>query len=90
MKKFGFTLLIMMNNKALLQFLIANIHSGQGGLLCWKQFVINLATNSIGFNEKNFHVTGTKPEHFAKIAWKNHKHSTNNPYVYLSIRQVLY
>jgi len=23
--------------------------------------------------------TGTKPEHFAKIAWKNHKHSTNNP-----------
>lgn len=23
---------------------------------------------------------GTKPEHFAKIAFKNHKHSTNNPY----------
>ncbi|KAM4641462.1 sterol carrier protein 2 [Discoglossus pictus] len=23
---------------------------------------------------------GTKPEHFAKIAWKNHKHSTNNPF----------
>ncbi|XP_066548478.1 sterol carrier protein 2 isoform X1 [Amia ocellicauda] len=23
---------------------------------------------------------GTRPEHFAKIAWKNHKHSTNNPY----------
>jgi len=23
---------------------------------------------------------GTKPEHFAKIAWKNHKHSVNNPY----------
>ncbi|XP_037644719.1 non-specific lipid-transfer protein [Sebastes umbrosus] len=23
---------------------------------------------------------GTKSEHFAKIAWKNHKHSTNNPY----------
>lgn len=23
---------------------------------------------------------GTKPETFAKIAWKNHKHSTNNPY----------
>ncbi|XP_019967927.1 sterol carrier protein 2 [Paralichthys olivaceus] len=23
---------------------------------------------------------GTKPEHFAKIAWKNHKHSTMNPY----------
>lgn len=22
---------------------------------------------------------GTKPEHFAKIAWKNHKHSKNNP-----------
>lgn len=24
---------------------------------------------------------GTKPEHIAKIAYKNHKHSTNNPYV---------
>lgn len=23
---------------------------------------------------------GTKPEHFAKIAHKNHKHSVNNPY----------
>merc|ERR1712168_849230 len=23
---------------------------------------------------------GTTPEHFAKIAWKNHKHSVNNPY----------
>ncbi|KAG5285477.1 hypothetical protein AALO_G00003820 [Alosa alosa] len=23
---------------------------------------------------------GTKAEHFAKIAWKNHKHSINNPY----------
>ncbi|KAH9499836.1 sterol carrier protein 2 [Bulinus truncatus] len=23
---------------------------------------------------------GTTPEQFAKIAWKNHKHSTNNPY----------
>lgn len=23
---------------------------------------------------------GTKPEHFAKIASKNHKHSLNNPY----------
>lgn len=22
---------------------------------------------------------GTKPEHFGKIAWKNHKHSVNNP-----------
>lgn len=23
---------------------------------------------------------GTLPEHFAKIAWKNHRHSVNNPY----------
>jgi len=23
---------------------------------------------------------GTRPEHFAKIGWKNHKHSVNNPY----------
>ena len=26
-----------------------------------------------------FTVTGTKPEHFGKIAQKNHKHSVNNP-----------
>ncbi|XP_056912126.1 sterol carrier protein 2 isoform X1 [Takifugu flavidus] len=35
------------------------------------------------FSCLNVHVgplSGTKPEHFAKIAWKNHKHSTNNPY----------
>jgi acetyl-CoA acetyltransferase len=25
-------------------------------------------------------VTGTKREHFVKIAYKNHKHSTKNPY----------
>jgi sterol carrier protein 2 len=25
-------------------------------------------------------VYGTKPEHFAKIAAKNHRHSLNNPY----------
>ena len=24
--------------------------------------------------------TGPQPEHFAKIGWKNHKHSVNNPY----------
>lgn len=23
---------------------------------------------------------GTKPQHFAKVAYKNHKHSVNNPY----------
>ncbi len=23
---------------------------------------------------------GTRPEHFARIGWKNHKHSVNNPY----------
>jgi len=28
---------------------------------------------------------GTKPEHFAKIAWKNHKHSTNNPWVWATV-----
>lgn len=26
-------------------------------------------------------VAGTKPEHFAKVAYKNHKHSVNNPWV---------
>ena len=25
-------------------------------------------------------IFGTKPEHFAKIAYKNHQHSLNNPY----------
>jgi acetyl-CoA acetyltransferase len=24
-------------------------------------------------------LSGTKPEHFAKVAYKNHKHSVNNP-----------
>lgn len=33
-------------------------------------------------NAGNEHIKlyGTKPEHFAKIAAKNHKHSLNNPY----------
>jgi len=38
-------------------------------------------------------IAGTKPEHFAKIAWKNHKHSTNNPYSqfqeYYTLEQIL-
>lgn len=25
-------------------------------------------------------ISGTKPIHFAKVAYKNHKHSVNNPY----------
>lgn len=29
---------------------------------------------------EHMHKYGTKPEHFAKIAHKNHKHSVNNPY----------
>uniref|UniRef100_V9KAN4 Sterol carrier protein 2 n=1 Tax=Callorhinchus milii TaxID=7868 RepID=V9KAN4_CALMI len=36
---------------------------------------------------------GTKPEHFAKIGWKNHKHSVNNPYsqhrVEYSLEQIM-
>lgn len=36
---------------------------------------------------------GTKPIHFAKIGWKNHKHSVNNPYsqfqVEYSLEQVM-
>lgn len=85
----------MINNKALLQFLIANYTLVKGDYSVRKQFVFkvcmnHLVTNSIGFNEKKFHITGTKPEHFAKIAWKNHKHSTNNPYVSLSICHILY
>ena len=33
---------------------------------------------------------GTKPEHFAKIAYKNHKHSVNNPYVSPSLSFCLF
>lgn len=32
---------------------------------------------------------GTKPEHFAKIAYKNHLHSTNNPYSQFQDRYTL-
>lgn len=32
---------------------------------------------------------GTKPEHFAKIAWKNHKHSVNNPYAQFQVEYSL-
>jgi acetyl-CoA acetyltransferase len=28
---------------------------------------------------------GTKDEHFAMIAYKNHKHSVNNPYAQLQV-----
>ena len=30
--------------------------------------------------EEHMRLYGSKPEHFAKIAYKNHKHSVNNPY----------
>lgn len=29
--------------------------------------------------EEHMKLYGSKPEHFAKIAYKNHKHSVNNP-----------
>jgi len=29
--------------------------------------------------KEHFEKYGTNPEHLAKIAYKNHKHSTNNP-----------
>jgi len=32
---------------------------------------------------------GSKPEHFAKIAWKNHKHSVNNPYAQFQVEYSL-
>lgn len=35
--------------------------------------------NKYSFSLFSFNSTGTKPEHFAKVAWKNHKHSKNNP-----------
>ena len=42
-----------------------------------KAFAPMLFGNAGSDHMKNF---GTKPEHFAKIAAKNHKHSLNNPY----------
>ena len=32
---------------------------------------------------------GTKDEHFAKIAWKNHKHSANNPYAFIYLKNII-
>lgn len=32
---------------------------------------------------------GSKPVHFAKIAWKNHKHSVNNPYAQFQVEYSL-
>ncbi|XP_037050634.1 non-specific lipid-transfer protein-like [Bradysia coprophila] len=32
---------------------------------------------------------GSKPEHFAKIAWKNHKHSVNNPFAQFQVEYSL-
>ena len=29
---------------------------------------------------------GSTAEHFAKIAWKNHKHSVNNPYSQFQVK----
>lgn len=43
--------------------------------------------------EEHMRKYGSKPEHFAKIAYKNHKHSVNNPYSQFqdgwSVEQVL-
>ncbi|RMC08691.1 hypothetical protein DUI87_14939 [Hirundo rustica rustica] len=41
----------------------------------------NCATGSTAlFMARQLVEGGTNPEYFAKIAWKNHSHSTNNPY----------
>uniref|UniRef100_A0A8C9FAW6 Sterol carrier protein 2 n=1 Tax=Pavo cristatus TaxID=9049 RepID=A0A8C9FAW6_PAVCR len=41
----------------------------------------NCATGSTAlFMSRQLVEGGTNPEYFAKIAWKNHSHSTNNPY----------
>lgn len=53
----------------------------QESLPFWWNF-LQMLTNfhsMVQYGAYCLYVVGTKPEHFAKIAWKNHKHSTNNP-----------
>lgn len=47
-------------------------HMKKYGLKIWNEIIFFRIKFELKF-------LGTKPEHFAKIAWKNHKHSVNNP-----------
>lgn len=51
---------------------MSNVHDIQGGPITAQMF------GNAGVEHMKKY--GTKPEHFWKIAYKNHKHSVNNPY----------
>jgi sterol carrier protein 2 len=55
------------------QFMLMNELRGVGAAPVAPQFFGNAG-------REHMERYGTKPEHFAKIGWKNHKHSVNNPY----------
>ncbi|MEW6268918.1 MAG: lipid-transfer protein [Thermodesulfobacteriota bacterium] len=55
------------------QFMIMNELRGVGAAPVAPQFFGNAG-------REHMERYGTTPEHFAKIGWKNHKHSVNNPY----------
>eukprot|EP01126_Amoeba_proteus_P044124 TRINITY_DN4884_c0_g1_i2.p1 TRINITY_DN4884_c0_g1~~TRINITY_DN4884_c0_g1_i2.p1 ORF type:complete len:422 (-),score=72.63 TRINITY_DN4884_c0_g1_i2:143-1408(-) len=48
---------------------------GRGNLMT--ENVIKMFGDAASEHQRSF---GTTPEQFAKVAWKNHKHSVNNPY----------
>jgi sterol carrier protein 2 len=55
------------------QFMIMNELRGVGAAPVAPQFFGNAG-------REHMERYGTTPDHFAKIGWKNHKHSVNNPY----------
>ncbi|MFM7143751.1 MAG: lipid-transfer protein [Alphaproteobacteria bacterium] len=55
------------------QFMLMNEMRGVGAAPVAPQFFGNAG-------REHMERYGTTPEHFAKIGWKNHKHSVNNPY----------
>ncbi len=55
------------------QFMVMNELRGVGAAPIAPQFFGNAG-------REHMEKYGTTPDHFAKIGWKNHKHSVNNPY----------
>jgi sterol carrier protein 2 len=55
------------------QFMLMNELRGVGAAPVAPQFFGNAG-------REHMEKYGTTPDHFAKIGWKNHKHSVNNPY----------
>eukprot|EP00295_Goniomonas_pacifica_P048134 CAMPEP_0175923530 /NCGR_PEP_ID=MMETSP0108-20121206/14619_1 /TAXON_ID=195067 ORGANISM="Goniomonas pacifica, Strain CCMP1869" /NCGR_SAMPLE_ID=MMETSP0108 /ASSEMBLY_ACC=CAM_ASM_000204 /LENGTH=431 /DNA_ID=CAMNT_0017246535 /DNA_START=8 /DNA_END=1303 /DNA_ORIENTATION=- len=51
----------------------------------WNEFTDNVIKLFAYAAREHMREHGTKPEHFAKIAYKNHKHSINNPFAQLQM-----